>query len=131
MRILLDTHIFLWAITEPERLRENARNLLENRRNQLYFSAASSWEISIKAGIGKLPLIEPPDRYIEAKMIELRAKPLEITHEHTYAVYKLPSHHKDPFDRLLIATAIVENLNLMSADEKFHNYDINLIWGKE
>ena len=64
-------------------------------------------------------------------MVELRAKPLEITHEHTYTVCNLPWHHKDPFDRLLIATAITENINLMSADKEFRNYDVNLIWAKE
>ena len=131
MKILLDTHIFLWALTEPKRLGKNAKSLLKSRKNQLYLSAASSWEISIKAGLGKLPLPEPPDKYISSRMVSLKVKPLNVRHYHTFVVYQLPFHHKDPFDRILIATAIAENIHLMSADEKFCDYDVDLIWGCE
>ena len=129
MRILLDTQIFLWALAEPKRLGENTKSLLQSRENQLYFSAASSWEISIKAGLGKLPLPEPPDKYVSSRMTNLKISPLDITHYHTFIVYQLPLHHRDPFDRILIATAIAENIYLMSADEQFRRYDVNLIWG--
>ena len=131
MKILLDTHIFLWALNEPNRLGEKTKSLLKNRDNRLYFSAASSWEISIKAGLGKLPLPEPPDKYISSRMASLKIVPLDVKHYHTFTVHKLPFYHKDPFDRLLIATAIAENINLMSADKKFCNYEVNLIWGLE
>jgi PIN domain nuclease of toxin-antitoxin system len=129
LKILLDTQIFLWALTEPKRLGENTKSLLRSRKNQLYFSAASSWEISIKAGLGKLPLPESPDNYISSRMANLKILPLDVKHYHTFIVYTLPLHHRDPFDRILIATAIAENIYLMSADEQFRRYDVDLIWG--
>ena len=129
MNILLDTQIFLWALTEPKRLGKNAQSLLQSKKNQLYLSAATSWEISIKAGLGKLPLPEPPDKYVSSRMASLQIVPLDIKHYHTFIVYQLPLHHRDPFDRILIATAIAENLHLMSADKQFHIYDVNLLWG--
>lgn len=129
MKILLDTHIFLWALTEPKRLGNKTKSLLKSRENKLYFSAASSWEISIKNSLGKLPLPEPPDKYISSRMASLKITPLDVKHHHTFIVYKLPLHHRDPFDRLLIASAIAENVNLMSADKQFRHYDVNLLWG--
>jgi PIN domain nuclease of toxin-antitoxin system len=129
VKILLDTHIFLWALTEPNRLGEKTRSLLKSKENQLYFSAASSWEISIKVGLGKLPLPEPPNKYISSRMASLKIMPLDVKHYHTFIVYKLPLHHRDPFDRILIATAIAENIDLVSADEQFRHYDVNLLWG--
>ena len=129
MNILLDTQIFLWALTEPKRLGKKAQSLLKSKENQLYLSAASSWEISIKASLKKLPLPEPPDKYISSRMESLKIVPLDIKHYHTFAVYKLPLHNRDPFDRILIATAIVENFFLMSADKNFKYYDVNLLWG--
>ena len=129
MNILLDTQIFLWALTEPKRLGKKAKSLLKSKKNQLYLSAASSWEIAIKTGLGKLPLPEPPDKYISSRMASLRIAPLDVRHYHTFIVYKLPLHHRDPFDRILIASAIAENLHLMSADKQFRRYDVDLIWG--
>ncbi|MGL6339678.1 MAG: type II toxin-antitoxin system VapC family toxin [Waterburya sp.] len=129
MKILLDTQIFLWALAEPKRLGENTKSLLRSKKNQLYFSAASSWEICIKAGLGKLPLPEPPDNYISSRMANLNISPLDVKHYHSFMVYKLPLHHRDPFDRILIATAIAENIYLMSADSKFRHYDLDLLWG--
>ena len=129
MNILLDTQIFLWALTEPKRLGKKAKSLLKSKKNQLYLSAASSWEIAIKAGLGKLPLPEPPDKYISSRMASLKIAPLDIKHYHTFIVDQLPLHHRDPFDRILIASAIAENLHLMSADKQFRRYDVDLIWG--
>lgn len=129
MRILLDTQIFLWALAEPKRLGENAKSLLRNKENQLYLSAASSWEICIKANLGKLPLPESPDLYISSRMANLRILPLDVKHHHTFAIYSLPLHHRDPFDRILIVQAIAENLHLISADEQFRYYNLDLIWG--
>ena len=129
MKILLDTQIFLWALTAPTRLGNNAQSLLRSKENLLYLSAASSWEISIKAGLGKLPLPEPPKAYISSRMANLNLLPLAIKHHHTFLVYNLPLHHRDPFDRILIAQAMAESLQLMSADSQFQRYDVNLIWG--
>ncbi|MDJ0570324.1 MAG: type II toxin-antitoxin system VapC family toxin [Pleurocapsa sp. MO_192.B19] len=129
MKILLDTQIFLWALAEPKRLGENAKSLLRSQENQLYLSAASSWEISIKVALGKLPLPEAPDKYISSRMANLKILPLDVKHHHTFIVYKLPLHHRDPFDRILIASSIAENFHLMSADEQFRHYEIDLLWG--
>lgn len=129
MNILLDTQIFLWALAEPQRLGKNAKHLLKSRENQLYFSAASSWEISIKAGLGKLPLPETPDKYISSRMENLKIVPLDVKHYHTFIVYQLPLHHRDPFDRILIATAMAENLCFMSADKQIRRYKVDLLWG--
>jgi PIN domain nuclease of toxin-antitoxin system len=129
VKILLDTQIFLWALVEPKRLGENAKSLLRCKENQLYLSAASSWEMSIKAGLGKLPLPETPEIYISSRMANLNIVPLEIKHRHTFGVYSLPLHHRDPFDRILIAQALCENFYLMSADEQFRYYDLDLLWG--
>jgi PIN domain nuclease of toxin-antitoxin system len=128
LNILLDTQIFLWALAEPKRLGEKTKSLLKNQEHQLYFSAASSWEISIKAGLGKLPLPEPPNKYISSRMAKLKIIPIDVKHYHTFIVYQLPLHHRDSFDRILIATAIAENIYLMSADEQFRHYDVDLIW---
>ena len=102
---------------------------MQSRENQLYFSAASSWEISIKAGLGKLPLPEAPDKYISSRMVNLRVIPLDIKHYHTFMVYKLPLHHRDPFDHILLATAIAENIYLMTTDQQLRRYEVNIIWG--
>ena len=129
MNILIDTQIFLWALTEPKRLGKKAQSLLKSKKNLLYLSAASSWEISIKAGLGKLPLPELPDKYISSRMASLKITPLDVKHYHAFIVYQLPLHHRDPFDRILIASAIAENLHLISADKQFRRYDVDLIWG--
>lgn len=129
MNILLDTQIFLWALAEPKRLGKKTKSLLKSKKNQLYLSAASSWEIAIKAGLGKLPLPEPPDKYITSRMASLKIAPLDVKHYHTFIVYQLPLYHRDPFDRILIASAISENLHLMTADKQFCRYDVDLIWG--
>ena len=129
MKILIDTQIFLWALTAPNRLGKNARGLLKSRENQLYLSAASSWEICIKAALNKLRLPKSPDTYISSRMASLNIVPLAIKHHHTFKVYQLPPHHRDPFDRILIAQAQAEKLHLMSADEQFQTYEIDLLWG--
>ena len=128
MKILLDTQIFLWALAEPRRLGEKAKSLLKSKKNQLYLSAASSWEIAIKVGLGKLPLPEPPDKYISSRMASLQITPVDVKHYHAFIVYQLPLHHRDPFDRILIASAIAEKFYLMTADKQFRRYDVDLIW---
>ena len=97
--------------------------------NQLYLSSASSWEICIKTALNKLPLPEPPNTYIPSRMASLNILPLAIKHHHTFRVYQLPLHHRDPFDRILIGQAQTEKLNLMSADGQFQAYEIDLLWG--
>lgn len=129
MEILIDTQIFLWALTEPNRLGEEAKKTLKAKKNQLYLSAASSWEICIKASLNKLPLPEAPDSYISSRMARLNILPLAIKHHHTFGIFGLPMHHRDPFDRILIAQAKAEKFHLMSADRLFQLYEVDLISG--
>ena len=125
--MLLDTHVFLWLLTEPERLGERLP-LLEDSRNELLVSAASSWEISIKHARGRLPLPEPPELYVPKRLRQMGAVPLAIEHSHALAVADLPTLHRDPFDRMIIAQAIVEDFTILSADSEFDAYPVKRIW---
>ena len=118
-------------MAEPDLLGQEAAALLENQETQLYLSVVSSWEIAIKAKLGKLPLPQPPQQYIEDVLKYLSLIPLEIKNHHALHTYSLPIHHKDPFDRLLIAQAQTEKLYLMSADKQFRRYEIDLIWAAD
>ncbi len=127
MRILVDTHCWLWMLAQPERFSPATRELLEDAGNELFLSAASSWEIAIKHALGKLELPEPPSRFIPARMIASGVVGLSIEHRHTLAVAGLPHHHRDPFDRLLVAQAIVESLPIVTADLQLARYEIRTI----
>jgi PIN domain nuclease of toxin-antitoxin system len=121
LRLLLDTHVFLWLQTEPERLGDHLK-LVEDRRTDLLLSVVSSWEIAIKHGLDRLPLPEPPDRYVPSRMRAIGARALVIEHSHALAVASLPPLHRDPFDRLLIAQAGVEGLAILTADPAVAQY---------
>lgn len=127
MRILLDTQCWLWMAAAPERLSRRARRIVEDSDNELLLSAASAWEIAIKHALGKLLLPEPPELYVPSRMIALRTVPLAIEHAHALRVATLPSHHRDPFDRLLVAHALVDRLPVMTADAVFKRYGVNVI----
>lgn len=124
---LLDTHIWLWSILTPERLGDEGRSAIEAADSDLYLSAASSWEISIKYGLGRLPLPESPEAFILPRLIRDNIKPLSIEHHHTCRVSTLPPIHRDPFDRILIAQAQTEKLKLITADEQLAAYDVDLL----
>jgi PIN domain nuclease of toxin-antitoxin system len=126
VRILLDTHIFLWLQTEPEKLGDQLA-LVEDEGNDLLFSAASSWEIAIKYGIGRLPLPEPPERYVPARMGAIGAQPFPVEHSHALAVAALPPLHDDPFDRLLVAQAGALGVPLMTSDERVSQYEVETL----
>ena len=128
MKILLDTQCWLWWITTPEKLSRSARRRIADRRNIIYLSAASAWELAIKYSIGKLPLPEPPWQFVPKRLARdaITALPVEIMH--ALHVAGLPQHHKDPFDRLLIAQSQVENTILISRDSIFNSYDCSVIW---
>jgi len=128
MRYLLDTMIWLWSIDSVEKINQACRDLLENGQVEIYFSAASAWELSIKAGLGKLRLPGPPARCIPAFIAKQGLLPLPITNLHAVKVYDLPPHHQDPFDRLIIAQAIVEDLVVMTSDRDFRKYSVEVIW---
>jgi PIN domain nuclease of toxin-antitoxin system len=127
MRFLLDTHVWLWLLAEPERIDHNVLDQLGDRSNDLALSAASSWEIAIKHGLGKLHLPEPPAIYVPERMRRSGVIPLPVEHAHALAVATLPAHHRDPFDRLLIAQASLLGIALVTADGQFEAYDIDVV----
>jgi PIN domain nuclease of toxin-antitoxin system len=102
--------------------------LVEDPENQLLFSAASSWEISIKYALGKLPLPLPPLEYILSRMETSGTSPLPVQHSHALHAGSLPRHHADPFDRLLIAQAQLEDVSILTADRQFEAYEVDLLW---
>ena len=128
MKVLIDTHTFLWWNTEDPQLSARAREIIADGRNEVLFSAASAWEIAIKAAKGKLVLPEVPAQYISSRMRLYRFQSLPVQISHAAHVYELPHHHDDPFDRLLIAQSQIESLPLLSKDEDIQKYDLEVIW---
>jgi PIN domain nuclease of toxin-antitoxin system len=128
VNVLLDTHAFLWLIAEPTRFSDRVHDLLLDGENRLYFSVASAWEIAIKVKLGKLLLPEPPDRYIPNQLTIASVDVLPIQLSHVLQTYHLPDHHRDPFDRLLVAQAQLEKLYVVSADPLLSRYDIKIVW---
>jgi PIN domain nuclease of toxin-antitoxin system len=122
MKILLDTHILLWHLTDNPKLSQNHSQLIEDLQHQKFFSMASLWEIAIKSSLGKLHLQYPIELIVPQEIIIL-----DIGIYHIKVVQELPFYHRDPFDRLLIAQAISEQLIIMTNDEWFGNYGIELI----
>ena len=121
MKLLLDTHLLLWAAGSPERLPLAARPLLEVPENQLLFSAASLWEIAIKRGLGRADFQVDP-RVLRRGLLDNGYVELPITSEHTVSIDSLPPLHKDPFDRILVAQAMVEGIILLTADALIAQY---------
>lgn len=126
-RCLLDTHIWLWMQTEPDRLRDSTRELVEDATNELLLSAASAWEIAIKYRLGKLPLPEAPTTYVPDRMRRSGTVPLPVEPAHALRTAELPDHHKDPFDRILVAQAQLLGVPILSADEQLSVYDVTLV----
>lgn len=128
MKYLLDTSVWLWSLTASERIRPEGRKLIANGEEEVYLSAVSSWEIAIKWALGKLELPEPAATYVPKRMTEQRIRPLPITHSHALAVSQLPAHHRDPFDRLLVAQAQAEGMVILTADRAFQAYAVEIVW---
>jgi PIN domain nuclease of toxin-antitoxin system len=128
MRLLLDTHTFLWFITGSDMLSKYSKQLIDDIDNACFLSVGSLWEMAIKVSIGKLEVPLPFTRlkkeYVEDNAIEI----LPIRPEHLDRQRTLPFHHKDPFDRLIISQAIVENMNVISRDQKFKPYPVEQVW---
>lgn len=124
MKLLLDTHTLIWMATDPECLSERAASAVSDPTHDVYVSAVSGWEIGIKRGRGRLRF---PD--IDRQMIDtLRVTELPVTLRHTSEIANLPDHHRDPFDRMLIAQARVDGLTLVSRDQAFTSYDVAIHW---
>ena len=127
MKALLDTHTFLWAISDDARLSSRAAEVFVGPAD-LWFSVASIWEILIKAKMGKIPLPSPVGPYILKKMRENLIEVLPVGLDHVLRVETLPSHHSDPFDRILIAQSLEEKLPIVTADRAFSSYPVQIIW---
>ena len=127
MKLLLDTHTFLWFIDDNPRLSARAKGLLESDAD-LLLSVASLWEISIKVSIGKLTLAQPYDIFIPQQLTNNAVEILPISSEHLGVVSTLPFHHRDPFDRLIIAQAMIEQLPIVSIDAAFDAYSVKRLW---
>ncbi len=128
MRLLLDTHAFLWFVLDDGRLGRNAGSLLRDPDNDLLVSPATFWEIAIKISIGKYSLGEDFASFMERQITDNDMSVLPITIRHTATVAALPFHHRDPFDRLLIAQGIVEHVPLLSTDAAFDKYSVRRVW---
>jgi PIN domain nuclease of toxin-antitoxin system len=128
MKLLLDTHIFIWLINGSENLSQNARQAIEDEGNPLYLSIASLWEITIKTSLGKLELEIPLEQIVEDFILPSGIEFLPIHLPHLLVLRNLPLHHRDPFDRLLISQAKSESLTLVSEDRSFGQYAVERLW---
>ena len=128
MRVLVDTHTFIWALLNDHRLSTKAKQILRSNEDELVFSLVSLWEIAIKMKIGKLNSVGSSVAYVRDEMKEYGMELLPLRYEHILQLEMLPLHHSDPFDRLLVAQAITESLPILSIDKKFSAYPIKLIW---
>lgn len=128
MRILLDTHAFLWTAIGSSQLSKHATDLFLETQNEFYLSIASTWEIAIKSSLGKLTFHKPVEPYILDILQENSIQLLNIDFRHVMRVSELPFHHRDPFDRLLISQAIEEKIAILSSDTAFDAYDILRLW---
>ncbi len=124
MRLLLDTHAALWWLSDDERFGRVAEGHLTEPTNQVLLSAAVVWEVAIKRSLGKL---DTPEGFAP-RLLEAGAVPLAVSIEHAAGVQQLPHHHRDPFDRLLIAQATIEGATLVSSDEALRAYDVPILW---
>ena len=127
MRLLLDTHVWLWMLVSPDRIADPGLALLADPENELLLSAASSWEISIKYCLGKLPLPSPPDEFISTRLVRDGVTAVPVEHRHALHVARLPPLHRDPFDRLLVAQAQVDSLTIVTADDQILAYEVDAL----
>ena len=128
MQALLDTNAFLWWAADDAKLSAIALSTISNPENEIFFSVASAWEIIIKTRIGKLNLPESAESYIPARIEHYFFQVIPMEMEHVLQIWNLPNHHKDPFDRVLIAQSQVESLPIITKDEKISLYDVEVIW---
>jgi PIN domain nuclease of toxin-antitoxin system len=128
MKILLDTHAFLWWNMDSSQLSIRAKEIIASGRTEIYISAASTWEMAIKCQKGKLVLPESPEKYAISRISHYGFTTLPIQISHTLRTYNLPLIHNDPFDRLLVAQCQMEEMSIISADEYIKQYDVDVIW---
>ena len=127
MKAILDTHAFLWALAGDARMSRRARDVFAGS-TELAFSMASIWEILVKVQAGKLNFPRPAGPYVLSKLAENRIQSLSISIDHLLALERLPMHHRDPFDRMLIAQSMEEDWPIITADPMFKQYPVRVIW---
>ena len=127
-RLLLDTHAFLWWVDDAPQLGAAARKAIGDASNECYLSIASCWEMAIKSSLAKLRLAKPVERFISEQVAANSFSLLNIEVHHLAKVEKMPFHHRDPFDRLLIAQALTEKLTILTADGAFAEYGVKVLW---
>ena len=127
MAFLIDTHVLLWNLFEPELLSSAASRILVSPSEELFLSSATAWEIAIKNSSGKLRLPAPANEFVPLMMREMNLIELPVKHSHALKAATLPWHHRDPFDRLLVAQAQVENLIVLTLDRVFERYDVEMV----
>ena len=127
MRLLLDTHIFLWLISEQQRLSEATLNAISDRDNEVYLSVVSLWEVIIKHGRGRLRLPQPPDRYLPAQRERHQIASLPIDEACVLRLARLPNVHRDPFDRMLVCQAIENGLTIVTVDDEIRAYPVAVL----
>lgn len=128
MRLLLDSHAFLWAARADDRLPPSVVRLIEDAGNRVFVSVATTWELTLKAMSGKLRLPAPPAEHFAEHIERFRAELLPIHQRHVAALPELPPIHADPFDRMLVAQALVEDVDLVTGDERLRRYPVRTIW---
>jgi PIN domain nuclease of toxin-antitoxin system len=128
MKVLLDTCAFIWLVTDDPKLSELAKEIFLDTDNELLLSAVTGFEIAVKYSLGKLHLTEPPKEFIANRMQANALTELPVSMAHALALQNMPLHHKDPFDRLLVAQAMVNKIPLLSADQQLSAYAIERLW---
>jgi PIN domain nuclease of toxin-antitoxin system len=128
MKALLDTHTFLWWITDNPKLSSRVRKIISDGKNELFLSAASGWEIAIKAQLGRIKIPDKPELFISEQMVANAIQGLPIQISHALHVYNLPAYHRDPFDRMLVAQAQLEGLPILTDDPQISQYPVKVIW---
>ena len=128
MKVLLDTHAFLWWVNDDPQLSRQARRIIAASSNQIFLSAASAWEIAIKTALGRLMIAADPEEFVPEQMRMNGFEPMPIDLRHALQVGSLPAHHGDPFDRILIAQAAVEECTILSADPEIRRYSVRVAW---
>lgn len=128
MKYLLDTQAFLWWITDSKCLSNRAREIIQDGNNMLLLSAASGWEIAIKASLGRLELPDRPEKVIPEQLSLNNIQGLPVQMSHALHVHSLPQHHRDPFDRMLVAQCQLEEIPIITSDPQIAEYEVDVIW---
>ena len=124
----MDTAAFLWAVSDDPEFSQEAREVFTDPGNEIYLSSVSAWEIAVKHALGKLPLPEPPGRFVPLQRKQHSIDPLPLDEDAALHLSRLPLLHRDPFDRMLVCQAIVNHLTILTSDELIQQYPVPTIW---